>query len=74
MDGWPEIDTSVAHVTRVYDYLLGGRANFAVDREAAERAYAAWPGVPDRRRPLCPCVIWAGVSRHQRRWGQSRLR
>jgi hypothetical protein len=44
MDGWPEIDTSVAHVTRVYDYLLGGKANFAVDREAAERAYAAWPG------------------------------
>jgi hypothetical protein len=43
-DGWPEIDTSVAHVARVYDYLLGGGANFAVDREAAERAYAAWPG------------------------------
>lgn len=42
--GWPEIDTSVAHVARVYDYLLGGKANFAVDREAVERAYAAWPG------------------------------
>jgi S-adenosyl methyltransferase len=42
--GWPEIDTSVAHVTRVYDYLLGGKANFAVDRKAAEQAYAAWPG------------------------------
>src|SRR6266568_2711161 len=41
---WPEIDTTVAHVARVYDYLLGGKANFAVDREAAERAYAAWPG------------------------------
>jgi hypothetical protein len=40
----PEIDTSVAHVARVYDYLLGGTANFKVDREAAERAYAAWPG------------------------------
>jgi hypothetical protein len=39
-----EIDTSVAHAARVYDYLLGGRANFAVDRAAAERAYAAWPG------------------------------
>jgi hypothetical protein len=39
-----EIDTSVAHVARVYDYLLGGKANFAVDRVAAERAYAAWPG------------------------------
>ncbi|HVB45111.1 MAG TPA: SAM-dependent methyltransferase [Streptosporangiaceae bacterium] len=43
-DGWPEIDTSVAHVTRVYDYLLGGKANFEVDRVAAEHAYAAWPG------------------------------
>lgn len=42
--GWPEIDTSVAHVARVYDYLLGGKANFAVDRKAAEQAYAAWPG------------------------------
>lgn len=41
---WPEIDTSVAHVARVYDFLLGGKANFAVDRKAAERAYAAWPG------------------------------
>ena len=40
----PEIDTAVAHVARVYDYLLGGSANFRVDREAAEQAYAAWPG------------------------------
>ena len=39
-----EIDTSVAQVARVYDYLLGGKANFPVDRAAAERAYAAWPG------------------------------
>jgi hypothetical protein len=40
----PEINTSSPHVARVYDYLLGGKANFKVDREAAERAYAAWPG------------------------------
>jgi hypothetical protein len=39
-----EIDTSKAHAARVYDYLLGGRANFKVDREAAEITYAAWPG------------------------------
>jgi hypothetical protein len=39
-----EIDTTKAHAARVYNYLLGGRANFEVDREAAERAYAAWPG------------------------------
>jgi hypothetical protein len=40
----PEIDTDVAHVARVYDWLLGGTANFKVDREAASRAYTAWPG------------------------------
>jgi len=40
----PEIDTDVAHVARVYDWLLGGTANFRVDRDAAERAYTAWPG------------------------------
>ena len=39
-----EIDTSVAHAARVYDYLLGGKANFKVDREAAELLYANWPG------------------------------
>jgi hypothetical protein len=41
---WPEIDTEVAHAARVYDYLLGGGANFAVDRAAADRAFVAWPG------------------------------
>lgn len=41
---WPEIDTTVAHPARVYDYLQGGRANFAVDREAAEQAFGAMPG------------------------------
>jgi hypothetical protein len=39
-----EIDTSRAHAARVYDYLLGGRANFKVDREVAAITYAAWPG------------------------------
>jgi hypothetical protein len=43
-DRWPEIDTSVAHVARVYDYLLGGKANFAIDRQAAEWAADTWPG------------------------------
>jgi hypothetical protein len=39
------LDTSVAHPARVYDYWLGGKDNFAVDREAAEQAIAAFPGV-----------------------------
>jgi hypothetical protein len=38
------IDTTVAHPARVYDYLLGGTDNFAVDREAAELHAAANPG------------------------------
>ena len=42
---WPEIDTSVAHAARVYDYWLGGRANFPADREAAEQAIAANPDI-----------------------------
>jgi len=36
---------SVAHVARVYDYLLGGKDNFAVDREAAEQAMRINPAV-----------------------------
>jgi hypothetical protein len=37
--------TSVAHVARVYDYLLGGKDNFAVDREAAEQAMRINPDI-----------------------------
>jgi S-adenosyl methyltransferase len=39
------LDTSVPHIARVYDYWLGGKDNFAVDREAAERVIAAYPGI-----------------------------
>jgi S-adenosyl methyltransferase len=31
------LDTGVAHPARVYDHWLGGKDNFAADREAAER-------------------------------------
>jgi hypothetical protein len=39
-----EIDFTVAHPARTYDYLLGGTVNFAVDREAIERGSAAHTG------------------------------
>jgi trans-aconitate methyltransferase len=44
-DGYqpPDIDTSVAHQARVYDYLLGGKDNFAADREVGDRAMQAYP-------------------------------
>ena len=50
-DEWPgEIDTTVAHAARVYDFVLGGVANFEVDRVAAEQAAAVHPGGRDTMR------------------------
>jgi len=36
-------DTSVAHMARIYNYWLGGKDNFAADREAADMALQADP-------------------------------
>jgi S-adenosyl methyltransferase len=36
-------DTSKAHQARMYDYLLGGKDNYAADRAAAEEALKIWP-------------------------------
>jgi hypothetical protein len=44
------IDTSVAHTSRIYDYLLGGSDNFTVDREVAAHAFATYPGGLDGAR------------------------
>jgi hypothetical protein len=38
------VDTTTPSMARVYDYLLGGKDNFEVDRKAAELATAAFPG------------------------------
>ncbi|WP_433043134.1 SAM-dependent methyltransferase [Dactylosporangium sp. CS-033363] len=38
-----KLDTSVAHSARLWNYLLGGKDNFAVDREAAEQVLAYMP-------------------------------
>ena len=39
----PDFDTSVPHIARVYDYWLGGKDNFAADRELGERTLQAYP-------------------------------
>jgi S-adenosyl methyltransferase len=39
----PTFDTSVAHVARIYDYWLGGKDNYAVDRAAGDAALEAYP-------------------------------
>ncbi|MGK5558008.1 SAM-dependent methyltransferase [Actinomadura kijaniata] len=40
------IDVTRPNVARMYDYYLGGKDNFEVDREAAERVLAAAPHTP----------------------------
>ena len=39
----PEIDTSRPHPARMYDYFLGGKNNFAADRQTAETVLASAP-------------------------------
>ena len=41
----PDFDTRVPHIARVYDYWLGGKDNFAADRELGERTLAAYPNL-----------------------------
>ncbi|WP_049568825.1 SAM-dependent methyltransferase [Streptomyces sp. SBT349] len=41
----PEIDISVHHSARVWNYLLGGKDNYEVDRTAGDRLAAAFPGM-----------------------------
>ena len=40
------VDTSTPSIARVYDYLLGGKDNFACDREVADRLRAEVPEAP----------------------------
>jgi hypothetical protein len=41
----PAIDTSVAHHARIYDYVLGGKDNYAADRKAVEAMRKIYPNV-----------------------------
>src|SRR6266480_7062398 len=41
------IDTTVPHSARIWNYWLGGKDNFAVDREAGDAWTATFPGIRD---------------------------
>ena len=65
----PELKTEVPHSARIYDYLLGGKDNFAADREIGDRLVAVFPPaadlVPENRQFLARAVTWVanqGVS------------
>jgi hypothetical protein len=42
----PPFDPSVPNPARMWNYWLGGKDNFAADREAAERVLEAMPSLP----------------------------
>src|SRR6266699_4887951 len=45
--GRPKIDTSVPHSARIWNYWLGGKDNYAVDRQAGEQTLAVLPEIVD---------------------------
>jgi len=58
----PDIDITKPHTARIYDHLLGGKNNYAADREAAERLIKLVPhvklGARANRRFLAESVRW----------------
>ncbi|ROO60691.1 S-adenosyl methyltransferase [Micromonospora sp. Llam0] len=40
-----DLRTDRAHGARIYDYILGGKDNFAADREAGENSLRIWPAL-----------------------------
>jgi O-methyltransferase involved in polyketide biosynthesis len=41
----PKLDTTVSHSARIWNYWLGGKDNYAVDREAGDRVAAMLPSI-----------------------------
>jgi len=62
----PEFDPSTPSIARVYDYLLGGKDNFAADREMGDRLIAVFPPaadiVPENRQFLARAVTWVAAQ------------
>jgi hypothetical protein len=46
------IDITVPHSARVWNYWLGGKDHYEIDREAGEKALAAFPDIADSVRQL----------------------
>jgi hypothetical protein len=41
----PKLDTTVSHSARIWNYWLGGKDNYAVDREAGDKVAAMLPSI-----------------------------
>lgn len=62
----PEFDPSVPSIARVYDFFLGGKDNFAADRELAEKQITFAPLIPvlarENRQFLARAAAWAAQA------------
>jgi hypothetical protein len=67
-----DFDVSRPHVARMYDWLLGGKDNLAVDREAGQRVVKAYPNARIAARAnrafLGHAVGWLAASRGVRQF------
>src|SRR5450432_2818035 len=43
----PKLDTTVSHSARIWNYWLGGKDNYAVDRAAGDQYAGVFPGIID---------------------------
>jgi S-adenosyl methyltransferase len=49
-ESWDKIDTTVPHSARIWNYWLGGKDNYAVDREAGDKYREVFPEIVDTAR------------------------
>jgi hypothetical protein len=58
-----DFDRNKPSIARVYDYVLGGKDNFAADRELSEQMFALFPELPfaaqENKQMLGRAVQWA---------------
>ncbi|MFW5418742.1 SAM-dependent methyltransferase [Nocardiopsis sp. CNT-189] len=46
----PQIDTTLAHSARIWNYWMGGKDNYPIDREAGDQVIAFFPEIVDLAR------------------------
>jgi SAM-dependent methyltransferase len=66
MSAMPEFNPNTPSIARVYDYALGGKDNYAADREVADRLLTIVPLIKDmaieNRQFLSRSAIWAATQ------------
>ncbi len=70
----PEIDTSRPHPARMWNYWIGGKDYYEIDKQVGDQVAAAYP--PSATSPGIPVSrwdAWSGISRPKRGSGSSSM-